>query len=155
MNTRPRPTTIAAMPAMVGIGTTFCSSAWTLSGPTSSTVLRSVNETFSTTRPATPRTISTMPIQARGFMPSRTPIGGSGSLMHQELAALLDRRPGAGRELRVGGAADRMGDGREAVARHAQHPAHRLGGADEALGHDPEGGDSLFLGSDGVVQTAR
>src|SRR5690349_8098210 len=141
MKTRPSPTTIATTPAMVGIGTTLCSSACTLSGPTSSTVLRSVNETFSITRPPMPRTIRTMPTIARGFVPSQTPIGGSGSLLHQELAALLDRSPRARRKPGVGGAADRMLDGREGIARHAQHPAHRFGGADEALGHDPEGGD--------------
>src|SRR6478735_7410186 len=132
MKTRPSPTTIAATPAMVGIGTTFCSSAWTLSGPTSSTVLRSVKETFSITRPPMPTMIKTMPTMTRGFMPSQTPGGGSGSLLHQQLAALLDRGPGTRRQLGVGGAANRMLNGREFVARHPQHLAHHLGGADEA-----------------------
>src|SRR5579862_2602086 len=146
MKTRPRPTTIAATPAMVGIGTTFCSSACTLSGPTSSTVLRSVKETFSITRPPMPTMIRRMPTMARGFMPSQTPIGGSSSRLHQQLAALLDRRLRALRKLGVGGAADRMLDGREFVARHPQHLAHHIGGADEACGHDPEGRDPFLLG---------
>src|SRR3954465_4828056 len=121
MNTRPRPTATATTPAMVGIGTTLCSSAWTLIGPTSSTVLRSVKETFSTIRPITPKTISTTPIKARGFMPrKRKRLPEVASALNQQLAALLEGGPGARLELGVGRAADRVLDGREGIARHAQ-----------------------------------
>jgi hypothetical protein len=43
----------------------------------------------------------------------------------------------------------------KAIARHAQHAAHQLGGAREPLGHDAEGGNQETFSRYGVVQTAR
>src|SRR5262245_31042356 len=129
---------------MVGIGTTFCSSACTLSGPTSSTVLRSVKETFSTTRPITPRKISSTPTRARGFIPRKRkrPVEVA-SALDQQLAALLDGGPGARGQLGIAGAADRVLDLDEGVTRHAEHAAHQFGGAGEAHRHHADGGDAL------------
>ena len=88
--------------------------------------------------------------------PSQTPAEGlSGSLLHQQLAALLDRGPGARRQLGVGRAADRMLDGRERIARHAQHAAIISAALAKRVVMTAEGGDAKTFGSDGVVQTAR
>ena len=55
----------------------------------------------------------------------------------------------------LGRAADGMRDDGEFVAGHAEHAAHQFSRADEALGHDADGGNALSLGCDRVVQTAR
>jgi hypothetical protein len=48
-----------------------------------------------------------------------------------------------------------MADNCEFVIRHAEHAAHHLSRADEALRHHPDGRDALPFSRDGVVQTAR
>src|SRR5262245_28753233 len=48
-----------------------------------------------------------------------------------------------------------MPDHGKSVVRHAEHPAHELGGADKAAGHDANGWDALPLRYYRVMQTAR
>jgi hypothetical protein len=48
-----------------------------------------------------------------------------------------------------------VADHGELIIRHAEHAAHHLSRADEALRHDPQSGDALPFSRDGVVQTAR
>jgi hypothetical protein len=103
--------------------------------------------------------VETFPVTVRGYARDvgffEADLRDGARALLVDCPALFDRTFRHRPQVVVGGAADRMADGREAVVRHAEHAVHHLGGADEALGHDAEGGNQETFSRYGVVQTAR
>ena len=72
----------------------------------------------------------------------------------QNLHALLHRFLGLDSQNGVVVVADGVGDDGEGKVGQASGAGHRVCGVGEAVGHDGGGGDTGFVGGDGVMQTA-